>query len=648
MSLWLAALPAVLVAVLCVTAPGMLIAWTLRLRGLSFLAGAVAASIAAIGLATIAAGAIGVRWGVLPLIAVSLAIALLVLPLRMLARDRFVYRNDRPRSRASFIAAIGGVLAAGALIAFQLTGDIGAPDNISQTYDGVFHLNAAAHSLITGNVSPFDFQVSAVGSSSAFYPSLWHATVVLVAQLTGASIPVATNAVALAVAAWVWPVAIVFLTKNFVGERHANPILVGLLATGFTAFPYLLLSWGVLYPNLLSTALLPIALGFLHRSLRHRELGVEAPLVSTWVATIGALGASVLSHPNGVFGFALLSAPLLLATANDVRRSELSRGQKAARLSAIGVAALAMLLLWLRVQTGDNTREYGSSIATATIDGFSNAPMLDPRAWFLTVLVVAGVIFLLAAKRHRWLIGSYVITLGFFVVSSSLSGGLRDVLTGAWYNDAHRLAALLPITAVPLAAVAVCKIYDYVSLGLSRDSQSLSGSRVSQVAATLAVLLIALLVVTGSRGQALVAQSGWIRDLYLSDGLLLSDDERDLLERLPEEVPDDAVVAGDPWTGTGLALAISQREVLFAHLKGNYNDEITDLATDFKDMGANSCPILTDLGVTYILDFGSDRYSIGQDELYADYLGLHDVAQSPVVTEIDREGDAALYRVDCG
>src|SRR5690625_6205327 len=43
---------------------------------------------------------------------------------------------------------------------------------------------------------------------------------------------------------------------------------------------------------------------------------------------------------------------------------------------------------------------------------------------------------------------------------------------------------------------------------------------------------------------------------------LLSDDERELLEQLPEVVPEDAIIATNAWNGSSLAYAISDREVL--------------------------------------------------------------------------------------
>ncbi|GAA2824206.1 hypothetical protein FB468_1846 [Leucobacter komagatae] len=645
MSDWFQAFPAVVAALALVTLPGLPVAWLLRLRGLTLVAGSVAASIASIALASIGAPALGVSWGILPIAAVAVALALAGLPFY------FITSHVKPPStlltlRSSLWVAVAVILA-GLLIGVEIVQAIGSPENISQTYDGVFHVNAVAEILLTGDPSPFHMDLSSPGTNGAFYPTLWHSAVALVAQIVGASVPVATNAVALVTSSWIWPVGILFFSRPFFVKRPAHLILGAVLAANFTAFPYLLLAWGVLYPNLLSTALIPFALGFIYPALRHRQTHSQAPLVSLWIAAVGAVGAATLAHPNALFGIAAFTVPMLLVTANDVRKLSLSRLQKSLRLGTIIAVITLYVIIWSRVRTGDNKREFGNSVGQAFVNGISNAQMLDTRAWFLTVLVAGGVAVLLVTRRHRWLILSYGVALGLFVVASGLSGSVRDAITGAWYNDAHRLAALLPIGAIPLAAVACAKLLDYVTAGLKNVDPERVSERARKYLPAVGAVVVFALILTGARGQGLALQTRWIQDLHNPAGMLLSEDERTLLERLPDEVPADALIAGDPWTGTGLALAIAQREVLFAHLNGNYSISSGELAAEFSMLGEAACPLVRELGVSYMLDFGDERYSIGEDELYKKYSGLSDIAQSPVVTEIDREGDAALYRVDC-
>lgn len=644
MTAWISAAPALLIAVAAVTIPGAGAAWMLRFRGLTMVAASIAASISVIALASILSPMIGVQWGILPVLATAAVLTALLIPVRLLTRR---LRVDSSTTKASASWTTIAVVVSGGLIGVALMRAIGLPENISQTYDGVFHINAAAHILLNGDASPFHMDLARPGLTGGFYPTVWHALVALVAQLSGASIPVSTNAIALTTSAWIWPVAILFFSRPFFVRRPAHLILGAILAANFTAFPYLLLAWGVLYPNLLSTALIPIALGFVYAALRHNVVHSLSPLVSLWIAALGAIGAAVLAHPNALFGIAAFTVPMILVTANDVRRSALGPITKALRWGGLALTIVAFVVMWSLVSTSDNSRGYGKSLASAFLDGISNAQMLETRAWFLTVLVLGGVVVLLVLRQHRWLILSYAVALGLFVISSGLEGSIRDIFTGAWYNDAHRLAALLPIGAIPLAGAAAARLLDYVTAGIENADPERISERVRKFLPAIGALIVFALVLTGSRGQNLAIQTGWIAELHNPAGSLLSEDERTLLDRLPDDVPADAIIAGDPWTGTGLALAISQRNVLFAHLKGSYNVETRELGTDFIDLGASACPLLTDLKITYLLDFGNQRYDIGDDSMYTPYKGLHRIDESPIVTEIDREGAAALFRVRC-
>lgn len=643
---WLSAAPSLLIALALATLPGLPAAIALRFRGLALIAASVAASFASIAIASIVSPMLGVSWSILPVLGIAALLAILCFVAR-----RFLPVSTAPRSGREGLIALAAALAlAACLIAVEILSAIGSPEFISQTYDGVFHLNATSHILMTGDSSPLHMNLNVAEGSTAFYPTLWHATVALIVQLGGASVPLATNALALVTAAWIWPVAILFFARPFFARRPAHLLLGAVLASSFTAFPYLLLTWGVLYPNLLSTALLPIGLGFAHLALRNRSLGTGFPPASLWIAALGGVGAAAFAHPNALFGFAALSSPLLLVIGRNVRQSSLGRGQKTWRYAALLAVFAFYAVLWFTVKTGDNQRGYENSIPAAFITAISNAPLIATRAWFLTVLVAGGIIALIVGRRHRWLIGSYAVAVALYTVSSGFEGPIRAYLTGAWYNDAHRLASLLPVVAVPLAAVAAAHLLDFVIDGARRiDPERVVGIARRGLPAVCALLVIGLLL-TGGRNFNLRVQTDWMRELYLprDDSPLLSNDERELLERLDSEVSEDARIAGDPWSGTGLATAISHRAVLFPHFTGTFGDTADELASDFAQLDrTDACRLLDELEIDYMLDFGDLLYDIEQPEAWERFEGLRDITDSPALTEIDREGDAVLLRVTC-
>lgn len=650
MTAWLAASLPVLIAVTLVTIPGFATAWALRLRGLGLLAGSVAASLAIIAMASLVAPTFGLRWGLLPVLGGALVLALIA----------FVVRRWLPAGSPALpftwrgLTAAVPVLVGAGIIAIEIVRAIGSPENVSQTYDAVFHLNAAAFIIDTGDASPLHMNLAAPAQEIVVYPTLWHALVALVSTLSGASVPIATNAVTLAVAAWVWPVAALFFTAPFVSGRRSGLLFAAIFAATSSAFPYLLLSWGVLYPNMLSGATLPIALGFTHLALRPGVQTLPAPRASLWIAAAGALGAVGFAHPNGLFGFAAIVLPLLVFYGVRVGTRQLSPLGRAARWGGVAAALALIATMWIVAQNGDSDKQYEGGVLKGVLGALSNAPLIPAKAWFVTVFVLAGAVVLVLRHRHRWLVVSYGVTVMLYAISIGLTGPLRDAFTVAWYNDAARLAALLPITAVPLAAVAAMLFFDAVRLGLPKNPLGFPAWARASWLPAIALVAVAAIIVTGARGPNIGSQIGWMSGLFSSDPSngaepdMLSSDELALLDRLDQEVPEGARIAGDPWNGSAYAYAISGRNVLIPHMGSLLDEDSLLIASSLSTMGAAACAPLGRLGVDYVLDFGDPQFETYRSELSPHFAGLRHVAQNPILHEIDREGEAALYRVDCG
>jgi len=68
--------------------------------------------------------------------------------------------------------------------------------------------------------------------------------------------------------------------------------------------------------------------------------------------------------------------------------------------------------------------------------------------WVLGVAVLWGFYRLLNVPRLRWLLMSHVYLVFLYMLCAGSSSWLARELTGFWYNDAQRVAALIPMTAV--------------------------------------------------------------------------------------------------------------------------------------------------------------------------------------------------------
>lgn len=638
---WVSAAPAIIAAAALVTLPGLPIAVILRLRRLTLLAASIAASFAYIAISSILTPLVGLPWSVLPYLATATIVTLAALALRPLLK--VCSREVRPIG-LPFIA--GAIVVAGGIATVLVARGIGDATNVSQTYDGLFHLNAVTQILSNADASPFHLNLAYPLQEVTFYPSVWHATVALIAQLTGAAVPVATNALVLTVSAWVWPVAMLFLSERVFVRRPQHLFVAAVLIVSFSAFPYLLIAWGVLYPNLLSTALLPVAFGFFLLALRTTRHSQGVPLVSAWIVTAGAIGAASLAHPNAVFGLAvLIVVPLIQATIRILRGNR-ATPQKVWLVASIIFILLSFVVLWVVIGTSDNSRTYEGSIFRALASGVGNAPLLNSHAWFLTALVALGAVTLFMMRVRLWLIGTYVVSLALYVVSSGMDGSVRDLLTGVWYNDAHRLAALLTVPAILLAGVAATALFDSIQVGIERFARKTGKSRGYAWPQIYGVGFIVLLFI-GANGVAIQEQATWIRHVHMEHerSPILSADEFKLLDRLDETVPEGALIAGNPWTGTAYAMTLSDRDVLFPHFKGDYGEAASTIASDFGTLGVAACSKLESLNVNYMLEFAGPIYRSSVSSGPDHFTGLNGLSSSTLLTEVDREGAAVLYKV---
>ena len=142
--------------------------------------------------------------------------------------------------------------------------------------------------------------------------------------------------------------------------------------------------------------------------------------------------------------------------------------------------------------------------------------------------------------------------------------------------------------------------------------------------------------------KAVLAHAEGLRGEWQS-GVLLTDDERTLLEQLPEVVPEDAVIATNAWNGSSLAYAISDREVLNTYMGFQAEPEVHLLNAALDDARTNPevCDAAEELDVEYALDFGP-RELHGRS---ATYTGLNEISETGAAEVVLQVGEAKLLRM---
>ncbi|MGP9681514.1 DUF6541 family protein [Brachybacterium sp. AOP3-A1-3] len=564
--------------------------------------------------------------------------------------------------RGAALAILGGlVIGCGVLLARALTmmGSVGA---LSQTYDNVFHLNAIRHILRAGDGSAWVVGgMTALPGEAVYYPALWHQAVSLAVQLSGQEIILVSNLMMLVVGVLVWPLALVALVRTTTSSGPLGWMAAGALAGVSGAFPLSLMSWGIVLPYLLSLVLMPlVVMMVVHLTGLAPESAQRLSTLQLVVLLPAVCLAAALAHPQGVFVGIVLGLPIL-AWATLVRARDLIAGVPGSvrRLlplvvMTVGGGAIAWQV-WQRARPPQSSAvwEPNASWREAIGQVGSLSPNGAPTWLPLGVVMLVGLLVVLLRTRSRWLVASWLAAAALSVAARATPvGDLRYLLTGGWYSDTFRIAAIVPVVAIPVLAVGIDALGRWVdehlparrgaiAPGTSRSVAALAGPTaaalpVAGVLGVLGVLALAQL------SPATRANLDYLAVDWHSDALLTAD-EHTLLEQLPDVVPEDAVIATNAWNGSSLAYAISDRPVLNTYMGFSAEPEVHLLNGRLDEAQTNPevCDAAEQLHVDYALDFGAQELH-GRS---ATYTGLNEISESGAAEVVLQVGDAKLLRM---
>ena len=659
---WWQLVPTLLLTAAIVFLPGYLVMRCWAATGLVAVATAAPVSIGILSATAIVGPWLGVPFSVLFVVVPAVAIAavgLLVRKVRPRSMGIEGHVRRSHRSRWTLLAHAGALLIPAVLIGSNLMSMIGSPDNISQTYDAVFHLNAIRYILDTGSGSSLTLGgMYSDGAQVSTYPAAWHDLVAVVAQATGTSIPVAVNAVTVVIGALIWPVAAIFLATRVTGTRPVPVLFAGALSAVFGGFPYLMAEFGILYPYYLSLAVLPVGIG-----LVAMVAGVgERNGTPRWLAALAILAvtpAIALSHPSTFMALLLFALPIFIVAVVRYRRILAGRtgaGRYWLLVSMLVAYLVAGFAVWIRVRpsieaSGWNTTQTMSQAIGQVLTG---GMMGQGPSWVVFGLTLVAIGLAMRRQFSQWVLGVYVISGVLFVVVSALKKPeLRHFLTGIWYNDPNRLAALVPIISVVVCTIAATWLFLRTRDAAVERRPELARHKFTRestpAAAALAFVVALVVAVVGQYSSVNFAVAAGTPDYQpRGEAPLLSPDEEALLLRLDEHVPPGEKIIGYAWTGTAFAYALSGRRTLTPHLaESSVPPEVQTLMEDLGRIATDPqvCELVERLDAHYVLDFPGRVFWDNQRF----YPGLARVDLNPQVVEVDRQGPAALYRITgCG
>jgi hypothetical protein len=648
---WIEAGPAVLTAAGVLLVPGLIVGLAAGLRGLAAIGLAAPLSVTIVALTAVVAGRLGVSFGLAPVAVATAAAAITALVASRFFPAARTYRSGRGVAAASAMAgaAIGGMCAAVAVVR-----GITEPNVFPQTYDALFHLSAVWQVLQTGDASSLTLgTVAAPGRSAAFYPAAWHGVAALVVEISGAPVVVAVNALSVGIAVLVWPLGCVLLARQLLGERPGVLFAAGVLSAAFGASPYLLLSYGTVWPNALANALLPSVLAcavsvVVVRSPRDFDGLGRARTAAMGVAVLPGLA---LAHPNAVPSAMLYITVMALVTlwrwgfgVGASTRYRLTAAAGAAVM--LGVELCFVTASPVFAATRRTSWPARQSLAQAAGEWALSAPVRSPVPWLAAALVLVGCVVASRRPELRWLVLAHAAAGAAFVLVAGSDGRVARAFSGPWYDDPFRLAALLGVTAVPLAALGLERV---ATLGLERVA-TLRLSAAAETSARVglgrpqAVIACTALVAAGLTGGMYAGANSRVLGAGYDGQSLAGPAERTMLERLPLVVPSGVRVAGNPWNGSTLASPLGDRATVFPHVSGTWDPDRALLAASLnraEDLPA-VCAAVRRLDVGYVID-GTIEFWKG-DPRQARYPGL-EVSGHPGFAPVAHGGRLTLYRV---
>ena len=686
------ALP-VTVGIAVVLVPGLALAIAARLRGVAALGVAGPLGYATVGLTGVVAAALRVPFGwPAVLVATAVLVVLVVLlriALRALGRPLPAWDTWRP---GAWVPVIAGAAIASAVVIGVAFAHVDSPERISQTYDAVFHLNAATSILQSGDASSLHlYRLTHPGKDLAYYPAVWHSITAVIAGTTGVPIPVAANATWMATAGPVFALSCAFASAVLFGaaglRREAAPpvqrVLVAtvgaVLASAFVAFPYMLLDFGTLYPNGLAYTLLPVGIALV-AALVPWPAGApwqpESPLPRwrTLALLVGWLGAAAFSHPRSVVAIGVLTVPMLVAwfaARMGVLAASGDRGRRRARLGwallALGVIAVLVL--------GSVAVYHYYDVATRPIsDHLNGGPALAretfpqallqgllatslvaptqaalPPSILLAVVAFAGLIAAAVRPGLRWATVTYLAVVLLYGFAAGSDSDLAKVATGLWDKDKFRILGMLPMIGVPLVAwTIVAGTAELLATVRSRAARRRDASpTLLAVSVALVTLVVAGVTWTGPALGGVSTAVGSVFSLPEStkDGRLVDADEVALLTRVDDFVPEGQLIAGNPWNGSALAWALGGRRTLFPHLGGYWGTDGNRIKRHLDDWRTRPkvCRSVRRLDVRWVI---TDDGRLRGDKKAADAFGAVDrVVRTGGVQLVASSGSAKLWRL---
>lgn len=579
-----------------------------------------------------------------------------------------ITRRSEYNFSCSWLFLILYLLIGAIAVALHYVACFNGTDSFVMDYDNTFHIGIIRTFLDTHSWSPVDISVyeglnnSPEDGSTGFYPAAWHIFTTIIVDMTDCSIPVAVNASTTLFLFAVFSSGMLFLMLMLFPENKSAVFAGSICIFSFAAFPWRALMVP-LTSQIASYCMMPAILGLF---IRITNLKAFRDAIKTSLLFAIGLVAIVLTQTNIIFTSMVFLLPYCI---HKLWILPVFFGKKLSypkRILLISLFIVAFVLVWMLFYSAP----FMQSIVNYTWKAFLSTPQAIINILFLSfrdsnaqvvlaIFVIIGFIVAASNSKTRWLTISYFLFCLMFFIGTTTEGEFKHILDGFWYTDRTRLAANTAICAMPLAALGIGWLSQYV---INRIKHHSSNNNKCIWLSTNALICFVVSVCVfypnfslygiGDIETAFGKSDAWMQDTFSKKTeSVFGNEERKFVEKAKELIPEGALVINQPTDGSVFAYGANDLNTYYRSLYPGDSNAGKVIREQLSDIASNPhvAALVNDLNAQYViqLDAGNNtRPYVHKHYNPANWTGIDSITEdTPGFELVLSEGDMRLYKI---
>lgn len=551
--------------------------------------------------------------------------------------------------------------------------------------DNMTHLGAIKSMIDGGSLNIFTSNAYSATAytevpahPSGYYPAAYYLITSIAGSIPGVITSTAENATNIAFTITCFPLGTCALIDCLINRKDKwhHWAAASVLTCAFIAFPLRMLTVHGAFPNFGAFCLTPSLCVIFIRMLNQILEQHSGAVPSAFGFVLASIGTAA-THPNAIFFATVILLPYLIINfipklIDEKIGSSKSAGRlvRAIQFGTTAVYVFAWVLLnrsnvlasivqfnWSWSMTV--TEKIKALLTCSYYFGVEQLP--------LAVLVAIGAASGIRSRDNRWVVISYLLCCALFCFGAVDSKLIKQLAIGFWYTDPERIAAMVSIAAVPVAAIGLSTSLDCIEKLLLRYVAVSQTNERSPIAPNILAIfvLVALLYNTGdlcpsdSQASQWTIAMGQVRGVYNSESFQpYSEDEQAFVEKVKKYLSANELVINFPYDGSIFSYPINNLNVYYkAKSLSNETAEsqlirtkLNRIATDsevqnaVKAIGAKYVLILDRSGFRQINETDANdgyiNYQISQ------WSGFEINDETPGFQPILKGRELRLYRID--